>query len=499
MARLKSTFICQECGAHSPRWQGKCPECDSWNSLQEELQERKSMGMSLSTGGGGKPVALDDVSAGAEERFSTGSGELDRVLGGGLVGGSLVLLGGPPGIGKSTLLLQVARHLGQSRPPVLYVSGEESPRQIRLRAERLGPVPGGVLLLPETNLEAIEARLLEIGPGLAIIDSIQTLFRSDLAPAPGSVTQVRECAASLMRLAKTRGFTVILVGHVTKGGEIAGPRVLEHLVDTVLHFEGHGLHSVRALRSVKNRFGGTHELGLFHMGARGLDPIPDASRFFLSQRAEGAPGNVVFPSMEGTRPVLVEVQALVAENGLAAQGVPPTRRAVGLDGNRLSLLLAVLQKNCGGLGLGKCDVYANVAGGIKLVEPALDLPLVLAVASSRHGHALEPDLAACGEVGLGGEIRAVTGLDARLRELAKMGFRRCLVPARADDLELPDDLGRLKLVRVASIGEALAAVGVSAGGRGHRDEPGPVGEGAGGGRRGRRSRPGREEAGPDEF
>lgn len=499
MSRLKSMFVCQECGAQSARWQGKCPECDSWNSLQEELQERKSMGISLSTGSGGTPVALDDVSAGAEDRFSTGSDELDRVLGGGLVAGSLVLLGGPPGIGKSTLLLQVARHLGLQRPPVLYVSGEESPRQIRMRAERLGPVPGGVLLLPETNLEAVEARLLEINPGLVIIDSIQTLFRSDLSPAPGSVTQVRECAASLMRLAKTRGFTVILVGHVTKGGEIAGPRVLEHLVDTVLHFEGHGLHSVRALRSVKNRFGGTHELGLFHMGSKGLDPIPDASRFFLSQRAEGAPGTVVFPSMEGTRPVLVEVQALVAESYIAQQGAPPARRAVGLDGNRLSLLLAVLQKRCGGLGLGMCDVYANVAGGVKLLEPALDLPLVLAIASSRHNKTLDPHSAACGEVGLGGEIRAVAGLEARLRELAKLGFRRCLVPARTDEADLPEDLGRLQPVRVASVAEALAALGLPTGAsRGEEDPPGPVVDGEVAPRRRGRPRvlPAR---GPDEF
>lgn len=460
MARVRSVYICQQCVGQSTRWQGKCPECGAWNSLQEELLERKALGMALASGAGAPPVAMDSVDSVAEERFSSGLEELDRVLGGGLVQGSLVLLGGPPGIGKSTLLLQVARHLASQRPPVLYVSGEESPRQIRLRAERLGPVPGGVLLLPETSLEAIEARIHEVGPGLVIVDSIQTLFRSDLAPAPGSVTQVRECAASLMCLAKTRGVPVILVGHVTKGGEIAGPRVLEHLVDTVLHFEGHGVHSVRALRSVKNRFGGTHEVGLFQMGARGLDPIPDASRFFLSQRAQGAPGTVVFPSMEGSRPVLVEVQALVAESFLAAQGVPPTRRAVGLDGNRLSLLLAVLQKRTGGLGLHQCDVYANVAGGMRLLEPALDLPLVLAIASSRANLPLDPGVAACGEVGLGGEIRAVSGLEARLRELAKLGFQRCLIPARSLSGEVLEGLGSLKLQPVTTLAEALRALGL---------------------------------------
>lgn len=460
MARVRSVYTCQQCGGQSARWQGRCPECGAWNSLQEELLERKALGMALSAGAGASPVAMDSVESAPEERFSSGLDELDRVLGGGFVQGSLVLLGGPPGIGKSTLLLQVARHLASQRPPVLYVSGEESPRQIRLRAERLGPVPGDVLLLPETSLEAIEARIQEVGPGLVIVDSIQTLFRSDLAPAPGSVTQVRECAASLMRLAKTRGVPVILVGHVTKGGEIAGPRVLEHLVDTVLHFEGHGVHSVRALRSIKNRFGGTHEVGLFQMGARGLDPIPDASRFFLSQRAQGTPGTVVFPSMEGTRPVLVEVQALVAESFLAGQGVAPTRRAVGLDGNRLSLLLAVLQKRTGGLGLHLCDVYANVAGGMRLSEPALDLPLVLAIASSRANHPLDPGLAACGEVGLGGEIRAVSGLEVRLRELVKLGFERCLIPARSLPGEALEGLGGLKLQSVATLAEALRALGL---------------------------------------
>lgn len=474
MAKVRTVFTCQECGGQSARWQGRCPECGAWNSLQEEATGRRSLGMALAAGTGAEPVALDSVLAGVEERFPSGLAELDRVLGGGFVPGSLVLLGGPPGIGKSTLLLQVARHVAARRPPVLYVSGEESPRQIRLRAERLGPVPSGVLLLPETSLEAVEARLQEVSPGVVIVDSIQTLFRSDLAPAPGSVTQVRECAASLMRLAKTRGYTVILVGHVTKGGEIAGPRVLEHLVDTVLHFEGHGLHSVRALRSVKNRFGGTHEVGLFQMGAGGLEPIPDASTFFLSQRARGAPGTVVFPSLEGTRPVLVEVQALVADNSMAQQGVPPTRRAAGLDGNRLSLLLAVLNKRCGGLDLGRCDVYANVAGGMRLQEPALDLPVALAIASSRSNEPLDPDTAACGEVGLGGEIRAVSGLDTRLQELAKLGFRRCLVPARALPDAFSKELEGLKVLPVGTLQEALGTLGLGSAARKAGASPGPA-------------------------
>lgn len=481
MARSRSVFCCQACGAQAPRWQGRCPECGGWNTLQEEQTGRPgSQGMALALGTGASPVPLDGVEAQGDDRFSTGMAELDRVLGGGLVAGSLVLLGGPPGIGKSTLLLQVARHLAAARPPVLYVSGEESPRQIRLRAERLEALAPGILVLAETRQEAIEARIAEVEPGLVIIDSIQTLFRSDLSPAPGSVTQVRECAASLMRLAKSRGCPVVLVGHVTKGGEIAGPRVLEHLVDTVLHFEGQGSHSVRALRSIKNRFGSTHEIGLFQMGGAGLETLPEASAYFLSQRAQGASGAVVFPSMEGSRPLLVEVQALVADSHAAQQGAPPARRGVGMDGNRLGLLLAVLQKRTQGLGLGQCDVYASVAGGMRLAEPGLDLPLVLAIASSRLNVVVGGGVAACGEVGLGGEVRAVSGLEFRLRELVKMGFQRCLVPQAGLEPGAFEGLGPLEVVPVASIGEALKALGlgpsgsergVSArGGRGRRGD-----------------------------
>ncbi|MEW6279843.1 MAG: DNA repair protein RadA, partial [Candidatus Eremiobacterota bacterium] len=290
------------------RWQGRCPDCGQWNTMHEEQSARASLGMVLSVEGT-PPVELGQVELDPESRWSTGIGELDRVLGGGLVAGSLVLLGGAPGIGKSTLLLQMARHLAGSRPPILYVSGEESARQIRLRAERLQSLSPGILIQSETRLEAIDAQIRQTRPALVFIDSVQTLYRSDLSPAPGSVTQVRECSASLMRVAKSQGCPIVLVGHVTKGGQIAGPRVLEHLVDTVLYFEGDGMHNVRVLRSVKNRFGGTQEVGLFRMTASGLDPIPDASAFFLSQRAASSPGSLVFPSMEGSRPLLVEVQA----------------------------------------------------------------------------------------------------------------------------------------------------------------------------------------------
>jgi len=406
---------------------------------------------------GTPPVALDQVDVESEPRFPTGVEELDRVLGGGVVPGSLVLLGGAPGIGKSTLLLQICQNLRRSRPPVLYVSGEESARQIRLRADRLGVAGQGVLLLSETRLESIEAQIQSVRPGLVIVDSIQTLFKTDLAPAPGSVTQVRECAASLMRLAKSQGVPIFLVGHVTKDGALAGPRVLEHLVDTVLYFEGEGQHNVRVLRSVKNRFGASHEVGLFEMGHQGLLPIQDASSFFLSQRSQGVAGSVVFPSMEGSRPVLVEIQALVNPSPAVEKGAPPVRRAVGIDGNRLSLLLAVMSRRLSGLKIGQADVYASCAGGLRLNEPALDLALVLAVASSRRDTGVEPGLAACGEVGLGGEIRSVGQLEPRLKELAKMGFRKVLVPAHGPKLP---DLGDLKIVPVSSLVQALGAAGL---------------------------------------
>lgn len=458
MAKARTVYCCQQCGCQTSRWAGKCADCGAWNSLQAEVQEKRSsaMGMAL-TLEGAAPVPMERVDVESEPRFTTGLDELDRVLGGGVVPGSLILLGGPPGIGKSTLLLQICEQLRRSRPPILYVSGEESARQIRLRADRLGVDGQGVLLLAETRLEAIEAQIEATKPGLVIIDSIQTLFKSDLSPAPGSVTQVRECAASLMRLAKTRNVPIFLVGHVTKQGELAGPRVLEHLVDTVLYFEGEGQHNVRALRSVKNRFGASHEVGLFEMGHLGLQPIHDASQFFLRQRAEGAAGTVIFPSMEGSRPVLVEIQALVNSSS-RSENVPPTRRAVGLDGNRLSLLLAVVSRRLSGLKIGQADVYANCAGGLRLTEPALDLALVLAVASSREDTSVGPGLAACGEVGLTGEIRAVSQLEPRLKELSKMGFRRVLVPPHPPDVK---GLGALKVVPVATIQEAAREAGLA--------------------------------------
>lgn len=433
-------------------------DCGNWNTLQEELQTPASSttGMAL-TLGKGRLVSLDQVSGKDESRLATGLEELDRVLGGGLVPGMMVLVGGAPGIGKSTLLLQLAHSVSRRLEPILYVSGEESPQQIKLRADRLGTVDSRILLFNETRFEAVQEQLLGSKPGLIIIDSIQTLFRQDLTSAPGSVTQVRECAAALMRLAKENQTPTILVGHVTKDGNIAGPRVLEHLVDTVLSFEGESESRLRILRSSKNRFGPSHEVGVFEMTALGLKPVSEASAFFLEQRSEGLTGSVVYPSLEGTRPILVEVQALVTESYAAAQGAPPVRRAVGMDSNRMSLLLAVMGKRLKGLEIGKRDVYAKLAGGLKLQDPALDLALSLALLSSRNDTPLPTSLAAFGEVGLGGEIRPAHGTEIRLNELTRMGFKECLLPAKSVNKSLLAK-STLKLRGVESVDELSSVV-----------------------------------------
>ena len=419
----RATFVCQQCGHAAPRWLGQCPACEAWNSLVEEATPAPRA-RGARPAAAAAPRALAAVSAGEALRRSTGLAELDRVLGGGLVQGSVVLIGGDPGIGKSTLALQAAGALARQGLPVLYVAGEESPEQVRLRADRLGMAEAGVLIAPETSAEAVVELLDTTRPAAVVVDSVQTLHTAALASAPGSVGQVRESAALLIGRAKASGVACFLIGHVTKEGALAGPRVLEHLVDTVLYFEGDGAHALRVLRAVKNRFGSTNEVGVFEMREEGLAEVPNPSAAFLAERPVGAPGSAVLATLEGSRPVLVEIQALVSRSGLAL----PRRTAIGLDVGRVALLLAVLEKRMR-MPLHEQDVFLNVAGGLRIDEPAADLAVVAAAASSARGRPLPEASVVFGEVGLTGEVRAVARAEARLREAARQGFARCVLPA----------------------------------------------------------------------
>jgi DNA repair protein RadA/Sms len=450
--RDASVYRCQECGFASPK-PGTCPDCrragGSWVQLVEE-RSSPSGSTRRAAAASARPRALKDISMERDDRVRTEIGELDRVLGGGVVRGSLVLIGGDPGVGKSTLLLQAAQALARVTPPVLYVTAEESAAQVKMRADRLGITTDGLLLWPETDLSVVQAQLDDVKPRGLVIDSIQTVFLPELESAPGSVTQVRECGARLMTLAKGLGIATFLVGHVTKEGALAGPRVLEHLVDTVLYFEGERHHAYRVLRAVKNRFGSTNEIGVFEMAEGGLVEVKNPSGFFLAERPVEAPGSVVVSSLEGTRPVLLELQALVAH---AAIGTP-RRTVLGADYNRVCLLLAVLEKRAG-VPLGSQDVFVNVAGGGRVTEPAVDLGIVVAAASSYMDRAVPGDVLVVGEVGLTGEVRAVAGLELRLREAAALGFRRAIVP-RSNVLE-PTKVS-LDVHGVATVGDALAAL-----------------------------------------
>ncbi len=451
MPRPTSVYRCQQCGFASPK-PGTCPDCKRETGelvpLVEERVAPAPSGRRAAAAAGTRPLPLADVVMERGDRTPIGIAELDRVLGGGVVRGSLVLIGGDPGIGKSTLLLQAARALARVTPPVLYVSAEESAAQVKLRADRLGITGEGLLLWAETDLSAVQAELDTIKPRALVVDSIQTVFLPDLESAPGSVAQVRECGARLMSLAKSRGVATFLVGHVTKEGALAGPRVLEHLVDTVLYFEGEHHHAYRILRAVKNRFGSTNEIGVFEMAAGGLVEVPNPSGFFLAERPADAPGSVIVSALEGTRPLLLELQALVARASFGT----PRRTVLGADYNRVCLLLAVLEKRAG-LPIGNQDVFVNVAGGGRVAEPAADLGVIIAAASSYLERPVPGDLLVVGEVGLTGEVRAVNGVEARLKAAAQLGFRRAIVPRSNVESDLP-----LPVTGVASVADALGVL-----------------------------------------
>ena len=446
--KQKTVFCCSECGNETIKWSGRCPACGAWDSLTEiKLDGKAKASAKARQVSGASPKLISELDTEAELRFSTGIGELDRVLGGGAVRGSIVLVGGAPGIGKSTLLLQLCGSV-DSNERILYISGEESERQLKMRAQRLGVDKGEIYVLAETGLTEALAAIDSLKPDIVIIDSIQTMFDPDVSSAPGSVSQVRECTMSIMRKTKENGFTTFVIGHINKEGSIAGPKVLEHMVDCVMYFEGEQSTSFRILRAGKNRFGSTNEIGVFEMGERGLEEIQNPSEILLSGRPENSPGTCVTCVIEGSRPILAEVQALVAQS----QYNSGRRSTNGIDYNRATLLLAVLEKR-GGMCVSGCDAYINVIGGLELDEPAADLATILAIASSFRDIPLGRELAAVGEVGLSGEIRSVSNINMRLSEIARLGFKRCIIPRHVkDDIKKPDGL---ELVSVKDIREAI--------------------------------------------
>lgn len=452
MAKVKIKFACTECGTEAPKWLGKCPGCGAWNTMVEEKETVvKTQGIGTSIiGAKEKPVPIIHIDNGQEPRIETSLGELNRVLGGGVVPGSLILVGGDPGIGKSTLLLQTSHALASQKLTVLYISGEESVRQTRLRADRLGALTDRLFVLCETNMELINDAIESVKPDFLVIDSIQTVYDPNVQSAPGSVSQVRECTAHFMRVAKIKGIATVLVGHVTKEGAIAGPRMLEHMVDCVLYFEGERHHTYRLLRAVKNRFGSTNEIGIFEMGESGLREVSNPSELFLSERPLGVSGSTVVASMEGTRPVLVELQALVASTNFPS----PRRMSTGIDHNRLVLIIAVLEKRMG-MFLQTQDAYLNVAGGIKLDEPAVDLAAAVSIASSFRDAPTRPFDVIFGEIGLTGEVRAVSRAEQRVREAQKLGFKRVIMPEKS--LKGWSPPSGIQIIGVETVAEALSA------------------------------------------
>ena len=444
----KTIYICQECGGVSPKWMGKCPDCNKWDTFVEEIPMTKAKKQAVAAAV--KPVSLFDISSDEDKRVATNIPEFDRVLGGGIVPGSLVLVGGDPGIGKSTLLLQASSKIAENYGPVLYVSAEESINQIKLRANRLKIKCDNLLISSENNIDIIAEQVREIGPKLVIIDSIQTVFLPDFPGAPGSVGQVRECSAKLMHVAKQLDIPIILTGHVTKEGSIAGPRVLEHLVDTVLYFESYKHQQFRILRSVKNRFGSTNEIGVFNMTESGLEEVYNPSQLFLSERPIGTSGTIVVCSLEGTRPLLLEIQALVSSTTFGN----PRRLSTGIELNRVLLMIAVLDKKVG-LNLASEDIYLNIAGGVRSSEPSLDLGICIAIASAFKNKVIDPHTLVFGEVGLTGEIRGVVDVQKRISEGEKLGFKRCILPKRNFHNLKP---GKIELIGVSKVDEALEAV-----------------------------------------
>lgn len=453
MAKAKkgTVFFCQECGYESSKWMGQCPGCKAWNSFVEEMIQQNivsTSGKKTSAISSKEPAVLSSVSLSKEDRVEIGIEELDRVLGGGIVPGSLCLVGGDPGIGKSTLLLQVCQRLAAQGRKVLYISGEESLKQIKIRAMRIGEFTDSLLLFCETNLGIIEETIRKVMPEVVIIDSIQTMYNENVGAAPGSVSQVRESTGVFLQIAKGLGVSIFIVGHVTKEGTVAGPRVLEHMVDTVLYFEGDRHASYRILRGVKNRFGSTNEIGVFEMRSEGLTEVKNPSEFMLSGKPEGASGSVVACSMEGTRPVLIEIQALVCQSNFGI----PRRQATGTDFNRLNLLMAVLEKRVG-LQVSGCDAYVNIAGGMRLQEPALDLGIIMALVSSYKNRAIDDKTVVFGEVGLSGEVRAVNMTEQRVLEAKKLGFTHCVVPRSG--LEGLSKIEGIKITGVATVRDAI--------------------------------------------
>jgi len=449
MAKTKTIFYCTNCGNESPRWMGRCPGCGAFNTMEEHIEKPVAAGKAKAApvGMSRKPQKITHVDTEGELRFSTGMGELDRVLGGGAVAGSLVLVGGAPGIGKSTLLLQICNSLCRGRR-VLYISGEESERQLKLRAQRLHVSPEELLILSETRLSDVVEAVEETKPDILIVDSIQTLYNEENDSSPGSISQVKDCTMTMMQLSKSQGITVFVVGHINKDGNIAGPKVLEHMVDCVLYFEGDPNTSYRLLRAAKNRFGSTNEIGVFEMMDVGLAEVPNPSQMLLEGRPEGASGTCVACVMEGTRPVLAEVQALVTQTSFNV----PRRAADGFDFNRAVLLMAVAEKRAG-LKMNVFDAYINVIGGLRLDEPGADLPVVLAVASSYRDRPIADDLVAIGEVGLTGEIRSVSHLNQRLGEVSRLGFKKCIIPrGGSEKLDIP---AGLEVYRVRNLREAI--------------------------------------------